>query len=152
MSSIACETEDRNPTLPSPPGLARLPNLPGASFMKRLAPSPTRLLPVLFALGVPLVLTVAAPAVDDAGPRDDQPHRSPIALALSDDGGRLLTANQTSGTVSLVDTGSGRVLDEGATGEKPAGGAISKGGTPRGGPHRFGGDPGVLDVGPHPPR
>ncbi len=35
---------------------------------------------------------------------DDEPHRSPIALALSADGTRLLAANQTAGTVSLVDT------------------------------------------------
>lgn len=34
----------------------------------------------------------------------DEPHRSPIALALSADGTRLLAANQTAGTVSLVDT------------------------------------------------
>ena len=35
---------------------------------------------------------------------DDEPHRSPIALAVSADGTRLLVANQTAGTVSLVDT------------------------------------------------
>ena len=35
---------------------------------------------------------------------EDEPHRSPIALALSADGTRLLSANQTAGTVSLVDT------------------------------------------------
>ena len=34
---------------------------------------------------------------------EDEPHRSPIALALSADGTRLLAANQTAGTVSLVD-------------------------------------------------
>ncbi len=61
-----------------------------------------------------------------AGPAGHaEPHRSPIALALSKDGTRLMTANQTSDSVSLVDTGTGRVLDEIKTGEKPAGVAIS---------------------------
>ena len=54
----------------------------------------------------------------------DEPHRSPIALALSADGTRLLVANQTAGTVSLVDTKSARVLHEIKTGDKPAGVAL----------------------------
>jgi YVTN family beta-propeller protein len=54
-----------------------------------------------------------------------EPHRSPIALALSADGTRLLVANQTAGSVSLVDTQGGRVLHEVATGDRPAGVAIS---------------------------
>lgn len=56
----------------------------------------------------------------------DEPHRSPIALALSADGTRLLTANQTSGSVSLIDVATRAVLDEIPTGDKPAGVAISK--------------------------
>ena len=84
--------------------------------MKRLAPAFTRL--VLRRPGARLAAAPGAAA-------DEPPHRSPIALALSADGSRLLTANQTSGTVSLVDTRSGRVLDEVATGEKPAGVAIA---------------------------
>ena len=59
-------------------------------------------------------------------PSHDEPHRSPIALALSTDGTRLLTANQTAGTVSLVDTKTGRVLHEVKTGDRPAGVALSK--------------------------
>ena len=55
-----------------------------------------------------------------AGPRShlprpaakEEPHRSPIALALSPDGTRLLVANQTAGSVSLVDTHTGKVLHE----------------------------------------
>src|SRR5262249_62054729 len=50
-----------------------------------------------------------------------EPNRSPIALALSADGTRLLVANQTAGTVALVDTKAGRVLHEVPTGSKPAG-------------------------------
>ncbi|WP_165249895.1 beta-propeller fold lactonase family protein [Paludisphaera soli] len=53
------------------------------------------------------------------------PHRSPVALALSADGTRLLTANQTAGTVSLLDTSSRKVLAEAAVGEKPAGVAFA---------------------------
>ena len=59
---------------------------------------------------------------------DDESHRSPIALALSADGRLLLSANQTAGTVSLVDTEGARVLHELKTGDKPAGVAISKDG------------------------
>jgi YVTN family beta-propeller protein len=54
-----------------------------------------------------------------------EPHRSPIALALTPDGNRLLVANQTAGSVSLVDTATGEVLHEAATGDRPAGVAIS---------------------------
>ncbi|MGC8639694.1 MAG: c-type cytochrome [Isosphaeraceae bacterium] len=59
----------------------------------------------------------------------EEPHRSPIALALSPDGRRLLVANQTSGSVSLVDPATGTVLHELATGDRPAGVAISADGT-----------------------
>jgi YVTN family beta-propeller protein len=58
----------------------------------------------------------------------DEPHRSPIALALSADGSRLLVANQTAGTVALLDTKAARVVDEVKTGEKPSGVALSKDG------------------------
>jgi YVTN family beta-propeller protein len=78
---------------------------------------------------------------------EDEPHRSPIALALSTDGSRLLTANQTAGTVSLIDTQSGRVLDEVATGEKPAGVAISPDGTRGVVTHWYGYDLAILEVG-----
>jgi YVTN family beta-propeller protein len=78
---------------------------------------------------------------------EDEPHRSPIALALSSDGDRLLTANQTAGSVSLIDTRSGRVLDEVATGEKPAGVALSPDGTRGAVTHWYGYDLAILEVG-----
>jgi len=53
------------------------------------------------------------------------PHRSPIALALTRDGRRLLTANQTAGSVSLVDAMERRLLDEVPTGDRPAGVAVT---------------------------
>lgn len=60
-----------------------------------------------------------------AAGEEPAPHRSPIALALSADGARLLTANQSAGTVSLIDAEGRKVLDEVAVGEKPAGVAFS---------------------------
>src|SRR5205823_3845080 len=80
----------------------------------------------LSAVAAALLLTVGPPAFsDDPANGREGPHRSPIALALSTDGTRLLTANQTAGSVSLVDTASGRVLAEVATGDRPAGVALS---------------------------
>src|SRR6516165_9904917 len=72
-----------------------------------------------------VVLVFVATAVP-AAPDEDakEPHRSPIALAVSSDGGRILTANQTAGTVSVVDVASGKVVAEIATGDKPSGVAI----------------------------
>jgi YVTN family beta-propeller protein len=78
--------------------------------------------------------------------KTDEPHRSPIALALSSDGTRLLTANQTAGTVSLVDPKSGRVLQELKTGDKPAGVALSKDGRRGAVTHWYGYDIGVLEI------
>jgi len=76
----------------------------------------------------------------------DEPHRSPIALALSSDGTRLLVANQTAGSVSLVDTASGKVLHELATGDKPAGVAISSDGTRGVVTHWFGYDLALVKI------
>ena len=75
-----------------------------------------------------------------------EPHRSPIALALSVDGTRLLVANQTAGSVSLVDTRSGRVLHEVATGDRPAGVAISADGKRGVVTHWYGYDLALLTI------
>src|SRR6185437_8305132 len=77
-----------------------------------------------------------------------EPNRSPVALALSADGRRLLTANQTAGSVSLVDAESGRVLHEVATGDRPAGVALSKDGRCGVVTHWYGGDLALLDIEP----
>lgn len=74
-------------------------------------------------------------------------HRSPVALALSADGGRLLTANQGAGTVSLVDPKAGKVLFEQATGAKPAGIAFSGDGRRAVVTHWYGSDLVILGVG-----
>ncbi len=76
----------------------------------------------------------------------DEPHRSPISLAVSADGTRLLAANQTSGSVSLVDLKGARVLDELKTGDKPAGVALSRDGRRGVVTHWYGYDVAVLEV------
>jgi YVTN family beta-propeller protein len=76
----------------------------------------------------------------------DEPHRSPIALALSADGSRLLVANQTAGTVSLIDTKTARVLHELKTGDRPSGVAWSKDGRRGVVTHWFGYDVGLLEI------
>jgi YVTN family beta-propeller protein len=88
----------------------------------------------------------STPASPSLSPSRDEPHRSPIALALSADGTRLLTANQTAGTVSLVDVKSARVLHEVQTGEKPAGVALSRDGRRGAVTHWYGYDLGVLEL------
>lgn len=50
----------------------------------------------------------------------DEPHRSPVDLVLSPGGDWLVTVNQTSNSVSLVDVLSGRVLDEVSVGRHPS--------------------------------
>ncbi len=85
----------------------------------------------------------AAPSSPGAGV---EPHRSPIALALRPDGRRLLLANQTAGSVSLVDTETGRVLHELATGERPAGVAISTDGSHGVVTHWYGYDLALLKI------
>jgi YVTN family beta-propeller protein len=87
-------------------------------------------------------------AADPPGPASGDPDRSPVALALSADGSRLLTANQTSGTVSLVDTAAGKVLDEVPTGDRPAGVAFAPDGQRAAVAHWFGYDLAILEVGP----
>lgn len=111
---------------------------------------------VVVSVGMALLLVVAAVRGGDApgaanADREklishDEPHRSPIALALSADGSRLLTANQTAGTVSLVDPAAGKVLHEVRTGDKPAGVALSRDGRRGAVAHWYGYDLAVLDI------
>src|SRR5689334_16388523 len=109
---------------------------------------------VIVSLGLALVLVAAAGFVVRGGDapspspaaKQDEPHRSPIALVLSVDGTRLLTANQTAGSVSLVDTAAGRVLHELKTGDRPAGVALSRDGRRGAVAHWYGYDLAVLDL------
>jgi len=72
--------------------------------------------------------------------------RSPIALAISNDGGRVLTANRLSGTTSMVDLHSGLVVGEVAVGSQPMGVAWSRDGKVAVVTDWAGGDLAILDV------
>ncbi len=94
-------------------------------------------------------IAVVLVGVGLAGPAiaaDEAPDRSPIALALSSDGSRLLVANQTADSVSLVDPATGRILRETKTGDRPAGVAISNDGRVGVVTHWFGYDLAILDL------
>ena len=103
-------------------------------------------LAILLAGGVLGLATMAVRGAPE--PTDAEPNRSPIALAFSSDGTRLLTANQTSGSVSLVDPKAGRVLAEVTTGDKPAGVAISRDGQRGLVSHWYGYDVALLEIKP----
>ncbi|HWE40397.1 MAG TPA: cytochrome c peroxidase [Isosphaeraceae bacterium] len=107
-----------------------------------------RPLPTLALLSLAVAGIAAARPGDDDGskPTKPEPHRSPIALALAADGSRLLSANQTAGTVSLVDPRAGAVLHEVPTGDKPAGVALSSDGRRGVVTHWYGYDLAILDV------
>ena len=89
--------------------------------------------------------TLAGVARADDGPKGG-PDRSPIALALSADGSRLLVANQTAGSVALVDPVLGRVIREVSTGDRPSGVAISPDGKLGAVAHWYGYDLAILDL------
>jgi YVTN family beta-propeller protein len=73
-------------------------------------------------LAVPSVAVEPTRGAKQALPDID---RSPVALALTPDEKWLVTANQTSGTVSLVDVQAGTVAAEAACGKRPAGIAVT---------------------------
>lgn len=109
----------------------------------------TRLRPACFVGGT--ILSLSLPFALGAGsapePKDGA-YPSPIALALSADGSRLLVANQGTGTVALVDSKAGKVVAEVATGDKPAGVALSRDGKRGVVTHWYGYDLAVLAVRP----
>ena len=74
--------------------------------------------------------------------------RSPIALAVSPDGSRLLVANQSAGSVSLIDTSSSskRIVGETETGDRPSGVAISPDGRRGLVAHWYGNNVAILDL------
>jgi len=94
----------------------------------------TLLLSLLAATGAGLLL--AEPATEHADQNESQPaavasqerspvDRSPVDLAITPDGERLVVANQTSGTASLVRISDGQVLSEVPCGQHPTAVAIS---------------------------
>lgn len=91
-----------------------------------------------------IACSILALVIDKAAA--EEPYRSPIALAATPDGSRVITANQTAGSVSLVDPRRGRVLDECKTGDRPAGVAITPDGKIAVVTHWYGYDLVILDV------
>ncbi len=78
---------------------------------------------------VPAASSAAGDAADESDLRLARVDRSPVDLVLTPDGERLITANQTSNTLSLVDLASGAVLQEVPCGARPASLALSGDGT-----------------------
>jgi YVTN family beta-propeller protein len=95
-----------------------------------------------------LLLSLLAIGADSTPRPTTDAYPSPIALALSADGTRLLVANQGTDTVALVDTKAGKAIAEAATGDKPAGIALSKDGKRAAVTHWYGYDIAILDVRP----
>ncbi|HEX8203939.1 MAG TPA: hypothetical protein VF590_25920, partial [Isosphaeraceae bacterium] len=108
--------------------------------------------PAMLTCGILLTLALSAPGAPPGStapdPQTATAHRSPIALAVSADGTRLLTANQTAGSVSLIDARAGAVLHELPTGAKPAGVALAPDGRRAVVTHWYGSDLAVLAVTP----
>ena len=105
------------------------------------------LAPLLFILPVAFLVRSTHTKTDARPVVEPGPHRSPVALALSQDGSRLITANQTANSVSLVDTQIGKLLAELPTGQKPAGVAFSPDAKTAAVTHWYGYDVALLDVG-----
>src|SRR5438552_6617458 len=76
------------------------------------------LLAALSLLGPGAALALLAPPPARPEPPSGPPHRSPVELALLP-GGRALTANHTSDSVSLIDLDAGKVMAEAPCGHKP---------------------------------
>ena len=93
------------------------------------------------ALALLIVFSCLAPAQSA-----ENSDRSPVSLAIFQSGNRLVTANQTSGSVSLVDTTTRKVLHELPTGDKPAGIAVTADGKTAVVSHWYGYDVAVLKI------
>ncbi len=97
----------------------------------------------LSALALSGALALLSPArTTPSGP----PHRSPIDLALLS-GGRALTANHTSGSVSLIDLDAGKVLAEAPCGHKPVAVACTRDGRRAAVSNLWSGTVALFDVG-----
>ncbi len=82
--------------------------------------SQTRCQPSVHGLIASVLICLAAIQSSCAAADRAEPHRSPVNVVLSQDGSWLVSANQTSDTVSLIDVRSGQVLDEAAAGRHPS--------------------------------
>src|SRR6516164_11279154 len=85
-----------------------------AMGVSRCRPPVLLLLTVLPLLVCGAVLLLLSPRSTNAAAEKTtaETDRSPVDLLLTSDGKRLLTVNQTSGTVSLIEIDSGKVVSE----------------------------------------
>jgi YVTN family beta-propeller protein len=96
-----------------------------------------------------LLLCCSAFALRQDAAKPLEPDRSPTDLAMSADGHRLVVANATSGSVSLVDLPSARVVAETPVGRSPFGIAITHDGAHAVVTNQDSNDIALLDVGGH---
>ncbi|HLJ10235.1 MAG TPA: YncE family protein, partial [Planctomycetaceae bacterium] len=68
-----------------------------------------------------LLTSGQGPRADEAQPPPAPRFRGPVALLLNDGGNSLLAANRRSGSISVIDTGTGKVTDEFPIGKKLSG-------------------------------
>src|SRR3954454_20905460 len=96
--------------------------------MRTQVPKAARIITPGMALVAILALTFAGAQPDRSRAEEDSAAKnpSPIALALSADGSRLLVANQGTGSVALIDPKEGKVLADVTTGDRPAGVALAR--------------------------
>lgn len=92
-----------------------------------------------------LILLIASALISPL-PADENSDRSPVSIAIFANGTRLITANQTSGSVSLADTNSRKILHEINTGQKPAGIAVTPDGKTAIVSHWYGYDVALLKI------
>ena len=115
------------------------------SRLLRLLPASAALL--LFGLLAGLSVPRPAAVADEPKPTaESAPDRSPVDLVLTPDEQFLLTANQTSNTVSLVKVESGEVLAEVPCGERPSALALTPDGKRVLVTGTFGGDLRAFDL------
>ena len=126
--------DDEAPTAPEPPtvepagAIALTPDVPAGDpgdFFPDPAPRPRRSAPE----GPTPPRIFASPRKPDrplpVDPVQAYEYKSPMRLAVSPDGSRLYVSNSTAGSVSVVDTATGRVLREIPVGPEPVGLAVS---------------------------
>jgi YVTN family beta-propeller protein len=96
---------------------------------------------------IPIMIVIFWPATSSSGVTKSEAYRSPTDLALLPDNKRVLTANHTADTVSLVDFSAGKVLAELRVGRKPVAIACSPDGKRAAVSNLWSGTITLLDVG-----
>ncbi len=103
-----------------------------------------RFMPLFAAVLIPLALVPSDPA---APPRPAEPHRSPSDLAVLPGARRVLTANHTADSASLIDVASGKLLAEQRCGRRPSAVAVTPDGKRAAVSNLWSGTVTFLDIG-----